>query len=73
LQFKDRINLKSTKLKYDSIGIIHSSFKRIEGTPIQPSAANKIKGTVELKKELAEGLKDLDGFSHIILIYDFHL
>jgi tRNA-Thr(GGU) m(6)t(6)A37 methyltransferase TsaA len=65
--------LKSTKLSYNSIGIIHSPFKKIEGTPIQPSAAKEIKGTIELREELIEGLRDLDGFSHIILLYHFHL
>jgi tRNA-Thr(GGU) m(6)t(6)A37 methyltransferase TsaA len=70
---RDRTNLKSTKLNYNSIGIIHSPFKKIEGTPIQPFASKNNKGTIELKQELVEGLKDLDGFSHIILLYDFHL
>jgi len=65
--------MKCTKLSYDSIGIIHSPFKKIEGIPIQPSAAKDIKGTIELREELTEGLKDLDGFSHIILLYHFHL
>ena len=65
--------MKSTKVSYDSIGVIHSPFKKIEGIPIQPSAAREIKGTIELRKELTEGLKDLDGFSHVILLYHFHL
>ena len=54
------------------IGIIHSPFKDIKGMPIQPPGAAGIRGTVELKPEFAEGLKDLDAFSHIILIYHFH-
>jgi tRNA-Thr(GGU) m(6)t(6)A37 methyltransferase TsaA len=41
--------------------------------PIQPKAAKGVKGTVELYDEFKEGLADLDGFSHIILIYHFHL
>lgn len=41
--------------------------------PIQPKAAKGIKGTVELFDEFKEGLADLDGFSHVILIYHFHL
>ena len=65
--------MKITKISYNSIGIIHSPFKKIKGTPIQPVAAMEINGTVELRKELVEGLRDLDGFSHIILLYDFHL
>ena len=65
--------MKSTKLSYNSIGTIHSPFKKIEGISIQPSAAKDIKGNIELREELVEGLKDLDGFSHIILLYHFHL
>ena len=41
--------------------------------PIQPSGARGIKGNVEVFTEYCAGLKDLDGFSHIILIYHFHL
>jgi len=55
------------------IGIIHSPFKEPRGVPIQPSGAEGIEGRVEVFPEFLEGLKDLDGFSHIILIYYFHL
>ena len=57
---------------FHPIGIIHTPFKDIKGMPIQPPGAAGIRGTVELKPKFAEGLKDLDGFSHIILIYHFH-
>ena len=60
-------------IKYKPIGIIHSPFKELKGTPIQPAAAKGIDGTVEIFPEYAEGLKDLEGFSHIILIYCLHL
>ena len=61
------------EIKYRPIGVIHSLFKEPEGTPIQPTGAKGIEGTVELFPKYAEGLKDLEGFSHIILIYHFHL
>ncbi len=61
------------KIKYKPIGIIHSPFKEPRGTPIQPTATKGVDGTVEVFQEYVEGLKDLDGFSHIILIYHFHL
>ena len=41
--------------------------------PIQPVGARGIKGTVDVQDEYEDGLKDLDGVSHIILIYHFHL
>jgi len=60
------------KIKYQPIGIIHSTFKTVKGMPIQPSGAAGVQGTVEIFSQFKEGLKDLDGFSHIILIYHFH-
>lgn len=41
--------------------------------PIQPSGGKGIQGAIELYTEYVEGLQDLEGFSHIILIYHFHL
>ncbi|MDP2863176.1 MAG: tRNA (N6-threonylcarbamoyladenosine(37)-N6)-methyltransferase TrmO [Desulfobacterales bacterium] len=55
------------------IGIIHSPFKEAKKMPIQPAAANGVEGTIDIKPEFENGLKDLDGFSHIILLYHFHL
>ncbi len=61
------------EVRYKSIGVIHTPFKRPIGTPIQPEAARTIEGTVEVFPEYTEGLKDIEGFSHIILLYHFHL
>ena len=55
------------------IGVIHSPFREPEGTPIQSIAAKGIEGTVEVFPQYTDGLMDLAGFSHIILLYDFHL
>lgn len=55
------------------IGAIHSPFQGIEGMPIQPIGARDVSGTVEVFPEYKEGLADLAGFSHIILLYWFHL
>jgi tRNA-Thr(GGU) m(6)t(6)A37 methyltransferase TsaA len=61
------------EITYKPIGIIRTPFKKPEGTPIQASGACGARGTVEVFPEYAEGLKDLEGFSHVILIYHFHL
>ena len=61
------------EIKYRPIGVIKTPFKEKRGTPIQPKAARGVKGVVEVFEEFKEGLKDIDGFSHIILIYHFHL
>jgi len=58
---------------YRPIGFIRSPYRETEGTPIQTTGAKGVEGTVEVLPECAEGLKDLEGFSHIILIYHFHL
>jgi tRNA (adenine37-N6)-methyltransferase len=60
-------------IRFKPIGLVRSPFLDVEGMPIQPIGAVGVKGTVELDADLEPGLKDLDGFSHIILIYCFHL
>jgi tRNA-Thr(GGU) m(6)t(6)A37 methyltransferase TsaA len=60
-------------INYKSIGIIHSPFKKPHEAPIQSAVATEIEGTVEIFPEYSEGLSDLEGFSHIILLYHFHL
>jgi len=60
------------EIKYQPIGTIHSPFQDLSGMPIQPAGAKGIVGTVEVREEFSEGLRDLSGFSHIILIYHFH-
>lgn len=60
------------KIEYQPIGVVHSPFQKPAGMPIQPGGASGIAGTVEVFEEFAAGLKDLEGFSHIILLYHFH-
>ena len=54
------------------IGIIHTPFKKLTDMPIQPSGAKGVKGKIEIDPEFSAGLKDLEGFSHIYVIYHFH-
>lgn len=60
------------EIKFHAIEKIKSDFESPEGTPIQPTAENTGKGKIELLPEYEMGLKDLDGFSHLILIYYCH-
>ncbi len=60
------------KIELESIGTIRTKFKEIEGMPIQPAGAKGIEGKLEIKDKFADGLKDLDGFSHIHIIYLLH-
>jgi tRNA-Thr(GGU) m(6)t(6)A37 methyltransferase TsaA len=60
-------------IRYRPIGIIHTPHKTVEGTPIQPTGAKGIEGSIEIFPEYTAGLPDLAGFSHIFLLYHFHL
>ena len=60
-------------IRYKSIGVIHTPFKDIKGMPIQPMGARGIQGIVQIEPEYVQGVQDLEGFSHLILIYHFHL
>ncbi len=59
-------------IELSPIGIIHTPFTKPEGMPIQPAGATGIRGTIEVFEQYLAGLKDLDGFSHIVLLYHFH-
>ena len=56
-----------SEIRYKPIGVIHSPFKKPSGVPIQPTAAEGVKGSIEVFPEYADGLKDLDGFSLYLL------
>jgi tRNA (adenine37-N6)-methyltransferase len=56
-----------------SIGIIHTPFDTLEDMPIQPKGAAEVTGTIELEEQYLDGLADLSGFSHIYLLYRFHM
>jgi tRNA-Thr(GGU) m(6)t(6)A37 methyltransferase TsaA len=55
------------------IGVIHTPFPKPTGTPIPPSRSSHARGRIELLPEFVPGLRDLDGFSHITLVYFLHL
>ena len=53
------------------IGVIQSPFTDRRGTPIQPSRSQSV-GRLEVYPEFADGLHDVEGFSHLVLLYVFH-
>ncbi len=59
-------------VRLEPVGLVRTPHTDREGMPIQPAGARGIRGTVELRPELAEAAEDLSGFSHIILIYHLH-
>jgi len=54
------------------IGIIHSPYKEGTDVPIQGIFKSDVEAWIELKEKYVNGLKDLDGFSHAIILYHFH-
>lgn len=60
-------------LSLKPIGVIYTPFKEPKGTPIQPGRSQGARGEIEIYPEYVPGLTDLDGFSHITLLYYFHL
>ena len=60
------------EVTYRSIGVVRSPFTAVEGMPIQPSRAQAAEGSLEIDPEFRAGLKDLDGFSHILVVCHLH-
>lgn len=59
-------------MEFKPIGIIHSPFKAAKGTPIQAGLAKDSEGIVEIFPEYVEGLKDIEGFERIWLLFWIH-
>ena len=59
-------------ITYRPIGIVRTPFTTLDDMPIQPAAAQGAPGTIELEGNLVAGLQDLDGFSHLLLLYHLH-
>ncbi len=59
------------EIKLKPIGIIHTPYKEPKGIPIQGKFEKGVKGTIEILPQYRRGLKDIEGFSHLILIYYF--
>jgi len=55
----------------EPIGIIYTPYKEKSACPIQPLYASDAIGRVEVFEKFAAGLKDIETFSHIYLLYQF--
>lgn len=64
--------ISMTEIVFTPIGTVHSPFSDPRDMPIQPVGARGVRGTIELNPACAAGLKDLTGFSRIIVLYHFH-
>jgi len=64
---------RARRIVYKPVGFVRSPYKDPEGTPISPSGGRGVAGAVDVLPDFVEGLRDLEGFSHITLVYHFHM
>ncbi len=64
--------MESKTIELKTIGTIHTPFQQAKGTPIQPIKGKAVKGWIELDHAYVKGLKDLDGFERIWLLFWCH-
>ena len=57
------------KITYSPIGYFRTQYTDIKGMPIQPIGADTVEGIIEVLPEFQNGLQDLEGFSHVFVLY----
>jgi tRNA-Thr(GGU) m(6)t(6)A37 methyltransferase TsaA len=61
------------EVSFKPIGTVHSPFISPKDVPKDDAPLKAAKGSIEVASEYAEGLKDIEGFSHIVVVFHFHL
>jgi tRNA (adenine37-N6)-methyltransferase len=69
---KKELEFMENNIVIKPIGVINTPYTEPKGIPIQGTFEKGITGTVNVFQEYQQGLKDLDGFSHAILLYYFN-
>jgi tRNA-Thr(GGU) m(6)t(6)A37 methyltransferase TsaA len=64
--------MDSQALSFRPIAIVRSPFDKPSDTPIQAAGALGATGWIEVHPEFEEGLRDIEGFSHLIVVHHFH-
>ncbi len=70
--YQENVEEKPMHIMYKPIGYFKTPFKEIKGMPIQSIGADGIEGIIEILPEFRGGLKDLEGFSHVFVLYHLH-
>ena len=64
------------EFKLKPIGIVHSLFKKTDDIQTKKYSNahgfDFVQGELEIFKEFEDGLKDTEGFSHLIVLFSFH-
>lgn len=58
-----------TQICLTALGIIRTPYTESTGVPIQSGTAGDVEGTIEVFPEYADGLRDLEGFERIWVLY----
>jgi tRNA-Thr(GGU) m(6)t(6)A37 methyltransferase TsaA len=53
------------------IGFVHSPYRDTSEIPKGPGAEHRAEGSLELRPELEGGLRDVEGFSHLFVLWVF--
>ncbi len=61
------------EIEFPPIGKVHSPYAEPQGAPIQVAGGKGVEGTIEIYPEFVAGLDSVEGFSHLFVIYHFHL
>lgn len=61
-----------SKFTMRSIGVVRSPFSETKAIPKGLGAQHSAEGTLEIDADLEEGLKDIEGFSHLYVLWAFH-
>ena len=59
-------------IKIEPIGIIHSPYKNIEDVPGQGYQRDNIEAVIEIDEKYKPAMMDIEGFSHLIVLFYFH-
>ena len=69
LKCEEGIINMANSISLETIGIAHTKFDKLENMPIQPTGEKASYGEIEVFPRFLDGLQDIEGFSHIIVIY----
>ena len=64
--------MTTDEIRLQPIGYVHSPYRETSEVPRGPGAEHRALGTIELRPELAPGLDDIEGFSHLFVLWVFH-
>lgn len=65
-------NPEAPCISYAPVAHMRTPFTDVRGMPIQPVGARGVAGSIDVLPEYADGLADIEGFSHLLVIYHLH-